>query len=125
MRQLGQLETVVMDLMWSYSDAVAVREVLADLQRDRDIAYTTVMTVMDNLHRKGLLTRQMEGRAYRYRPAQSRAEHNATVMREVLASSSDRTATLLHFLEQMPASDLAQLRAALTGRQRSASSQGS
>jgi predicted transcriptional regulator len=116
-RQMGQLEAVVMDLLWSCDGPASVREVLGDLQRDRDIAYTTVMTVMDNLHRKGLLVRHMEGRAYRYQPAQSRAEHNAALMGEVLAGSNDRTATLLHFLEQMPAADVAQLRAALGSRE--------
>lgn len=128
-RQLGQLEAVVMDLMWSYPEPVPVREVLADLQRERDIAYTTVMTVMDNLHRKDLLIRQMEGRAYRYQPTQSREEHTAALMGEVLASSSDRTATLLHFLEQMPPADVAQLREALaaaeSGREPGSESQAS
>lgn len=55
MRALGQLEAVVMERLWSYGRPVPVREVLVDLQRERSIAYTTVMTVMDNLHRKALL----------------------------------------------------------------------
>ncbi len=99
--------------MWSYGRSVPVREVLEDLQQDRPIAYTTVMTVMDNLHRKGFLTREMAGRAYRYQPEQTREQHNAAVMGEVLAASSDRTATLLHFLEQMPPEEVARLREAL------------
>ncbi len=113
MRQLGQLEAVIMERLWSYGRPVPVREVLEDLQRDRNIAYTTVMTVMDNLHRKGLLTREMAGRAYRYQPTQTREQHNAAVMGEVLAGSSNRAATLLHFLEQMPPDEVARLREAL------------
>ncbi len=116
MRQLGRLEAVVMERLWSYGHPVPVREVLEDLQRDRTIAYTTVMTVMDNLHRKGFLAREMDGRAYRYQPAQTREQHNAAVMGEVLAGSSDRAATLLHFLEQMPPEEVARLRAALAER---------
>lgn len=116
MRQLGQLEAVVMERLWSYGRPVPVREVLEDLQRDRTIAYTTVMTVMDNLHRKGLLTREMARRAYRYQPTQTREQHNAAVMGEVLAGSSDRAATLLHFLEQMPPDEVARLREALANR---------
>jgi predicted transcriptional regulator len=112
-RQLGQLEAVIMERLWSYGRSVPVREVLEDLQRDRTIAYTTVMTVMDNLHRKGLLTREMAGRAYRYQPTQTREQHNAAVMGQVLAGSSDRAATLLHFLEQMPPEEVARLREAL------------
>lgn len=116
MRQLGQLEAVVMERLWSYGRPVAVREVLEDLRGERTIAYTTVMTVMDNLHRKGFLTREMESRAYRYQPAQSREQHHAALMGQVLAGSRDRAATLLHFLEQMPPEEVAQLRAALKGR---------
>lgn len=71
------------------------------------------MTVMDSLHRKGFLTREMASRAYLYQPAQSREQHNAAVMGEVLAGSSNRPATLLHFLEQMPADEVARLREAL------------
>jgi predicted transcriptional regulator len=112
-RQFGQLEAVVMERLWSYGRPVPVREVLEDLQRDRRIAYTTVMTVMDNLHRKGFLTREMAGLAYRYQTAQTREQHHATVMGEVLAGSSDRTATLLHFLEQMPPEEVVRLREAL------------
>jgi predicted transcriptional regulator len=113
-RQFGQLEAVVMDRLWSSGRPVPVREVLEDLQRDRTIAYTTVMTVMDNLHRKGFLNREMAGRAYRYQPTQTREQHHAAVMGEVLAGSSDRAATLLHFLEQMPPEEVARLREALT-----------
>jgi len=113
-RSLGQLEALIMERLWSYGRPVPVREVLEDLQRDRTIAYTTVMTVMDNLHRKGFLTREMGGRAYRYQPAQTREQHNAALMSEVLAGSSDRTATLLHFLDQMPAEEVARLREALS-----------
>lgn len=102
-----------MDRLWSWGHPVAVREVLEDLQRDRTLAYTTVMTVMDNLHRKGVLTRQKDGRAYLYRPAQSREQHTAAFMGEVLAGSTDREVTLLHFLEQIPPEEVARLRQAL------------
>lgn len=113
MRQLGDLERLIMDRVWSWDHPVAVREVLEDLQSERALAYTTVMTVMDNLHRKGVLTRKKDGRAYVYRPSMSREQHTATLMGEVLADSSDRTGTLLHFLEQMTPDDAARLREAL------------
>ena len=113
MKELGHLEAAVMERLWSWQRPVAVREVLEDLQRDRGIAYTTVMTVMDNLHRKGILTRQMDGRAYVYEPVQTREEHTAALMGQVLAGSKDRTATLLHFVEQMSPAEVARLREAL------------
>ncbi len=105
-----------MERLWSYGRPVSVREVLEDIRQDRAIAYTTVMTVMDNLHRKAFLTRQMVGRAYQYVPAQTRDQHYAAIMGEVLTDSRDRAATLLHFVEQMSRDEVTELREALTGR---------
>ena len=119
-RPLGTLEQSVMDRLWSWSQPVAVREVLEDLQRDRILAYTTVMTVMDNLHRKGVLTREKDGRAYVYRPAVTREQYTAGFMGDVLAGSANTTATLLHFLEQMPPAEVASLREALDEHQKNA-----
>lgn len=113
MRPLGELEKLVMDRLWSWSHPVSVREVLEDLKRDRELAYTTVMTVMDNLHRKGVLTRDMYGRTYLYRPALTREQYTAAFMGEILAGTDDRSVTLLHFLEQIPPGDVARLREAL------------
>lgn len=113
MRQLGQLEAVVMNRLWMWDTPATVRDVLEDLQQERSIAYTTVMTVMDNLHRKGMLSRQVHGRAYRYEAVQSRDEHTASMMNEVLAGSSDRGATLMHFLEHISPDEVVRLRQAL------------
>ncbi len=112
-RQLGELEAVVMDRLWIWQQSATVREVLDDLRPERKLAYTTVMTVMDNLHRKGLLSRVPEGRAYRYSPAQSRADHTAELIASALATSEDRTAPLLRFVEQMDADELEVIRASL------------
>ena len=113
MHHLGHLELAIMDLMWSRSDPASVREILVGLQPERELAYMTVKTVMDTLHRKGLLLREPDGRAFRYRPTRTREQYTAAHMGEVLASGNDRRATLLHFLEQIPAEDLTQLREAL------------
>lgn len=112
-RALGELERLIMDRMWSWDHPVAVREVLEDLQRERPLAYTTVMTVMDNLHRKEILSREKRGRAFLYRPAVSREEHTAAFMGDVLADTPDKAATILQFVEQMPEDEAARLRAAL------------
>jgi predicted transcriptional regulator len=113
MRQFGELEAVVMDRLWSWDRPVVVRDVLGDLQRNRTIAYTTVMTVLDNLHRKGFVIREKDGRAYRYRPAHTREEHTASLMEQALADGGDRGTALLHFVERMPADEIARLREAL------------
>ena len=112
-RQLGELEAVVMDRLWTWERPTTVREVLDDLVEDRKLAYTTVMTVMDNLHRKGVLSREPDGRAYRYSPVRTRADHTADLIASVLSTSDDRTAPLLRFVEQMDPDELARLRAAL------------
>ena len=116
MRQLGQLEAVVMQHLWAGDRALSVREVLEALQRDREIAYTTVMTVLDNLHSKGLVGRQKDGRAYLYFPTVTREEHPAGLLDQVLAQSPDRGAALLHFVGQMSERELAELRSALDHR---------
>jgi predicted transcriptional regulator len=112
-RHLGHLEAAVMDRLWTWNRPALVREVLEDLQHERDIAYTTVMTVMENLHRKGVLGRERAGRAYRYAPTQSREEYTAAAMEEVLASATDRPAALLQFVQHIDGEELAALRAML------------
>lgn len=114
MKQLGELEAVVMDRLWQWQHPVAVREVLEDLQTERHLAYTTVMTVLDNLHRKGFVRREKDGRAYQYVATTSREEHTADMLEQVLSASSDRGATLLHFVGQMSQAELDELRSALS-----------
>lgn len=113
MRQLGQLETAVMAELWASEEPMSVRSVLERLRTGRELAYTTVMTVLENLRRKGLIERIKVGRAFDYRPLLSREEHTATLMREVLADSADRPATLLRFAEQISPDEFAGLRTAL------------
>ena len=113
LRQLGNLEALVMQRLWEWDRPSAVREVLEDLQRDRTVAYTTVMTVMDNLFRKGILTRELDGRAYRYQPVRTLEQHTAELMEQAMAGGGDPAATLLHCVERMPREDVEQLREVL------------
>jgi predicted transcriptional regulator len=55
------------------------------------------MTVLDNLHRKGWVQREMDGRAYRYRPTATREEATARALRALLDASGDAEAVLLQF----------------------------
>ncbi len=105
-----------MERMWSMDRPASVREVLEDLQGGRPLAYTTVMTVMDNLHRKGMLVREKDGRAYRYRTVQPRDQYTAAIMGQALASSTNPSAALLHFLDTIPPDNVALLREALGER---------
>lgn len=69
---LGTLETVVMESVWTTFPASA-REVCDRLRGKRKRAYTTIMTTMDRLHKKGLLRRTKDGLAWRYTPTMSKA----------------------------------------------------
>lgn len=109
----GDLEAEIMDRLWIRAGSATVREVLEILRQEREIAYTTVMTVMDNLHRKGSLERTMEHRAWLYRPAFSRELYSASLMEQALAHSSDQLATLVHFVETMSEDEEVTLRQAL------------
>ncbi|GAA1581141.1 BlaI/MecI/CopY family transcriptional regulator [Actinomadura kijaniata] len=111
--RFGELEAAVMERMWTYGRPVNVRAVLEDLEKDRTIAYTTVMTVMDNLHKKGWLRREKVGRAFEYEPVASREGYTAKLMREALATSENQAAALVHFLSDLSPSEARALRAAL------------
>lgn len=112
-RHLGTLEVEVMQRLWDARGPVSVRDVLDDLNRERNLAYTTVMTVLENLYRKGLLERKKDGRAFKYVASMSREQYTAELMDGALAGSGDRGAALLHFVERMSATELAELREAL------------
>lgn len=86
-----------MDVLWSVTQPLRVRDVLQRLDTERPLAYTTVMTVLDNLHGKGYARRQRAGRAYEYTAAESREEVGARLLREVLEASGDTEQVLLHF----------------------------
>src|SRR6266545_3061713 len=85
-----------MDILWRTGEPAKVREVLDELT-GRTLAYTTVMTVLDNLYRKAWVVRELDGKAYRYQPAIGRDEAAARALRDVLESSGDPEAALLHF----------------------------
>lgn len=112
---LGDLEQAIMDVLWADGDALTVREVL-DRLTARDLAYTTVMTVLSRLETKGVTTRERDGRAWRYRAAETRESMTAEAMRGPLddLSGADRQAAILHFLSQASADDLDAVRAAMT-----------
>jgi len=112
-RGFGDLEASVMDRVWAREDGVTVREVFDELVGVRQIAYTTVLSTMDNLHRKGWVRRDREGKAYRYWPTMTREERSANLMRAAFDSGGDTGAVLAFFVEQMTAEESAQLEAAL------------
>ncbi|MET0694585.1 MAG: BlaI/MecI/CopY family transcriptional regulator [Propionibacteriaceae bacterium] len=112
MNTLGDLERTVMEQLWAASGPLSVRDV--HLALTRDLAYTTVMTVLDRLAKKDLVLRERDGRAYRYRPAQTRDELVADVMHTALeGDSADRTAALVAFVGRVSDEEADAMRAAL------------
>ncbi|PGH43519.1 Predicted transcriptional regulator [Micromonospora sediminicola] len=116
MTRLGDLERAVMDVLWDSvpgtSDGVTVREV-ADALDGRELAYTTVMTVLDRLAGKGMVQREREGRAWRYRPAATREAHIAQLMLDALDLGGSRDAALVRFARSVTGTEADVLRAAL------------
>jgi len=104
-RPLGELERVVMDQLWSADRALTVRDVHEQLSTTRDLAYTTVMTVLDRLAKKGLTQRERDGKAWRYRAAGPREELVADLMRDALDRAGDRRAALVRFVDQVSDED--------------------
>lgn len=102
-----------MTRVWQWNRPVTVREVLEDLQQERSIAYTTVMTVMDNLHQKGWVRREAEGRAYRYTAVSTRAAYSAALMNEAWQTSDNPAAALVAFFGMMSAEQREALRDAV------------
>ncbi|GAB1691635.1 BlaI/MecI/CopY family transcriptional regulator [Krasilnikovia sp. M28-CT-15] len=120
MAGLGDLEREVMTQLWDAGEPLTVRQVHERLSRERDLAYTTVMTVLDRLAKKGVVRQQRADRAYRYLPAQSREEMTAALMMDALSATPDgepRDAALAHFLGRLAP---AKLTAALEAARRAA-----
>lgn len=101
-----------MDVLWAQDTPLTAREV-GRLIADRDLAPTTVMTVLDRLTRKGFLTRTRDGRAWRYRPAASRDAYVAELMLEALDLTGDRTAALTRFAQAVSGEEAEVLRQVL------------
>ncbi len=109
-----------MDQLWDGGDQ-SVRQVHAALAARRELAYTTVMTVLDRLAKKGLVHRERDGRAWTYRPATSREALAAELADQALGQSeADRSAALVAFVDRVSPDEAELLRSALDRLERSA-----
>ena len=84
MSSRGELEQRVMELLWAASVPMSVADVHAKLSEERELAYTTVMTVLDRLAKKDLVDRELLNRAWQYTPRSSQAEVIARDMGRLL-----------------------------------------
>ncbi|WP_327318683.1 BlaI/MecI/CopY family transcriptional regulator [Streptomyces sp. NBC_01235] len=113
MRQLGELEAEIMHRLWAWGRPATARDVLTDINKQRPLAYSTVKTVADILHHKGMLKRHKEGRAWVYEPTCTRQQYTAALMQQALGSNPDPAGTLVSFVEQMTPDEADALRSAL------------
>ncbi len=113
MRGFGDLEAVIMDRVWRRGGTMTVRAVFEELLHEREIAYTTVMSTMDNLHGKGWLARERQGKAFVYWATLSRDQYSARLMRDALDAGGDRGAVLTHLVAQLTDEESTELGQAL------------
>ncbi|HEV2087700.1 MAG TPA: BlaI/MecI/CopY family transcriptional regulator [Cryptosporangiaceae bacterium] len=112
MARLGELERAVMEVLWSADGSRTAREV-ADALTDRELAKTTVLTVLSRLEHKGRVARNRDGWAHTYSPTASREDYIAELMTEALGDASDRTAALIRFAGRVSPAEAVALSAAL------------
>jgi predicted transcriptional regulator len=100
---LTPLELDIMKAVWK-NPPVAVRDVQAEIRPTRNLAYTTVMTIMDRLHQKGFLTRQLQRRTHMYSPAIGYGEVRDNAVKNLINSFFDGSeAGLVEFLNGVSA----------------------
>jgi predicted transcriptional regulator len=84
-KMLGKLEAQIMEAVWEAEGPVSVEEVREALAaKGKAAAYTTIMTTLSRLYTKGLLSREMRGKAYLYTPRVSRRELTSNVTKQVI-----------------------------------------
>jgi predicted transcriptional regulator len=101
----GALELRVMEALWRRPTPVSVRDLVADFD---GTAYTTLMTTLDRLHRKGMLDREKSGRAFLYRPRHSREELESGIAVRAIESLLDRSGAepvLSYFIDEVSRRD--------------------
>lgn len=111
----GELEALVMDVLWDADEPLVAAGVRDRLSRTRSLAYTTVLTILVRLQDKGLVERERAGRAFAYRPRWSREEQAAVRMGELLETARDDSVVLSRFVAALSPAQLEELRRAVEG----------
>lgn len=119
-RAAGALESAVLGVLWNAARPLSPGEVREQLARGAEdgteLSYSTVVTILTRLHEKGALSREREGRAFRYAPVADEAGLAARRLNQLLDRSADREAVLSRFVADLSAHDEKLLRELLGGR---------
>lgn len=112
MKNLGDLERAIMDVLWQSGRALPVADIRERLNfnRTKPAALTTVLTVLSRLEAKGFIDTERGSRPRQYRAIDDHASHTAQLMTDVLGSAEDREAALARFINTVPRRDVATLR---------------
>jgi predicted transcriptional regulator len=114
-RNRGELEAAIMSILWDSPQGLTAQEVRGSFV-DAQPAITTVITVLDRLRRKELVTRtSLPGQSHVFSTTRTRDEDVATTMANALESTPDRTLALLRFAGALSESDREFLRRAIDG----------
>lgn len=116
--QPGALEGAVLGTLWDGGRWLTVGEIHSRLEPVHPVGYTTVMTVLVRLWRKGRLDRQKVGRAFAYRPRQTREQYVAERMEGVLAAATHPRVALGYFVERLGDHERLELQRLLGARRR-------
>ena len=111
----GELERAVIEALWDAGRPLTARAV-ADALTGRDLAVTTVLTVLSRLESKGVVRRARDGRAHTYEAVATREEHTVDLMRQVLDTAGDRVDALARFVGSVSPEEAQALRRALEDR---------
>jgi predicted transcriptional regulator len=103
-KMLGSLEAQVMQVIWEAPRSQSVQEVRDELEeRGKDAAYTTIMTTLGRLYKKGLLDRETRGKAYYYTARVSRSELTDSMAKQVMSGlvSTFAEPAIAYFVEAL------------------------
>lgn len=125
-RAHGALEAEILAILWDAGEPLSPAQVRESLARrhpsasgeetPRDLAYTTVVTILTRLFEKNVLSRKRDGRAFRYAPVTDEAGLAARRLAGVLDAVPDRQAVLSRFIEDLSDRDEQLLRSVLQSR---------
>jgi predicted transcriptional regulator len=107
-RPMGALEAQVLDSLWAAGQPLTPRQVLEGI--DSDLAYTTVLTILTRLWKKGLADREQRGRVFVYQPKLDEADYVAGAMQRELHRARDQEAVLSRFVGTLSKKDVRLLR---------------
>jgi predicted transcriptional regulator len=110
-RQPGMLEDAVLAVLWTAQDPMTPAQVRHRL--DAGLAYTTVMSTLTRMYRKGLVSRRPARKGYAYLPTVDEASHTARAMTDLLSRRHDRAAVLARFVSSLSPEDEALLHSLL------------